>query len=121
MASTSPPVSTTPAIGDERNSLRGCKDAVASICGRRSGDAFRMNQSFWFADTASDACERTLAAASPARARRQAAAFEFHCGNPPPAAEPRTTARTIRLPRRICRRQQVESLFDLRASVGVDL
>src|SRR5438552_5649497 len=122
MASTSPPVTTTPAIGEERSPWRGCSRGVASICSRRSGGAFRMNQSLSFADTASAAWERTCAAASPYRARRQAGAFEFHCGKPPPAAEPRTTAWTIWLPRRICRRRQrVRRLFDLGASVGVDL
>jgi len=110
MASTSPPVSTTPAIGDERNSSRGCKDAVASICRRRSGDAFRTNQSFWFADTASDTCERTLQphhqtahADRPARSNSIAET----------AARGRAedNARTIRLPRRICRRQMGRKLI----------
>ena len=34
------------------------------------------------------------------RASRQAGALEFHCGNPPPAAAPRTTAWSIRRPSR---------------------
>jgi len=38
--------------------------------------------------------------ASSCPARRQAGVFEFHCGKPPPAAESRTTARSIRLPHR---------------------
>jgi hypothetical protein len=42
--------------------------------------------------TANDACVRDTTWASPARARRHASAFEFHCGKPPPAAVPRTTA-----------------------------
>src|SRR5271166_483488 len=120
MASTSPPVSTTPVIGDDRNPSRGCNLKVASICKRRSGEAFKTNQSSLFADTASDACDRARAAESPDRARRQAGALEFHCGKPPPAADPRTTARTIGLPRRISRRRRIESLFDLGAGVGVD-
>src|SRR5580704_7464449 len=41
---------------------------------------------------ASDAWLRATTPASPARARRQASAFEFHWGIPPPAAAPRTTA-----------------------------
>ena len=40
-------------------------------------------------ETAIDAWVLAGAAGSPARARAQAAALEFHCGNPPPAAEPR--------------------------------
>src|SRR6266851_4795855 len=121
MASTSPPVTATPAIGDERNPSRGCRCGAASICNRRSGAAFRTNQSLLLADTASEACVRACAALSPCRARLQPGAFEFHCGKPPPAAEPRTTARTIGLPRRIRRRRRVESLFDLGAGVRVDL
>ena len=34
------------------------------------------------------------AAGSPARARRQPGPAEFHCGKPPPAAAPRTIARS---------------------------
>src|SRR5271169_1236514 len=45
-----------------------------------------------------DACVRGLAHASPARARWHPTAFEFHCGNPPPAAAPRTRTRTGQLP-----------------------
>ena len=44
MASTSPPVSATPVIGEERSPSRGCRQRFASICWRRSGEALRTNQ-----------------------------------------------------------------------------
>src|SRR5437763_14114892 len=50
------------------------------------------------------------------RARQQAGAFEFHCGNPPPAAEPRTM---ILNPPRPAGHAS-EALSDLGAGVGVD-
>jgi len=65
MASTSPPVTTTPDIGEDRSPSRECNCGVASICSRRSGGALRTNQSLSFADTASAAWKRTRAAGSP--------------------------------------------------------
>jgi len=75
-----------------------------------------MTQSRSLAETASDACDRGSAAESLMRARQQAGAFEFHCGNPPPAAEPRTM---ILNPPRPAGHAS-EALSDLGAGVGVD-
>jgi hypothetical protein len=72
--------------GEERNPRFGCKQGVYSICWRKSGDALSRNQSSSLAQTATDAWVRGLAAVSPVRARRQAGALEFHCGNASPAA-----------------------------------
>src|ERR1700704_1128479 len=82
----------TPSIGEERRSRRGWRISRASICWRRSGEALIRNQRSPSPLTARDACVRGVTPISPARARRQASAFEFHWGKPPPAAAPRTTA-----------------------------
>ena len=66
IASTSPPVRTTPAIGEERRPWRGCRQGAASICWRRSGDALNRNHRSPSALTAIDACVRGLACGSPA-------------------------------------------------------
>ena len=100
IASTSPPVSRTAAIGDERATPRGTRQGVASICCRKSGDAFSKSQFAPSPETAIDACVRGRAAGSPDRARLHAAEPEFHCGNPPPAAAPRTTTCTASYPPR---------------------
>src|SRR5258708_14060133 len=92
IASQSAPVSTTPSRGEDRGSRRGWRIERPWTCGRRSGEALIRNQRSPSPLTASDAWLRGIASASPARARRQASAFEFHWGNPPPAAAPRTTA-----------------------------
>src|SRR5260221_3248064 len=97
-ASTSPPVRTTPPIGEERSPCRGHKHSVAPIWARRSGEAFSRNQLSPSTETAKDAWVRDFAATSPARARRQAGVFEFHWGKPPPAAEPSTTTRPAASP-----------------------
>ncbi len=75
-----------------------------------------MNQSRSLTETASEACERDGTDESRERARRHAGAFEFHCGNPPPAAEPRTM--TLNAPRPA--RGTPEGLFDLGAGVRVN-
>jgi hypothetical protein len=63
-----------------------------------SGEAFKMNHDLPSLETATEAWVRGFVAGSPPRARRQAGAFEFHCGKPPPAAEPRTTTRMADCP-----------------------
>jgi hypothetical protein len=62
-ASISRPVTTTD-IGDERSPATGCSARVALICGRRSGEALRTSQSRTLAVTASEACDREIAAPS---------------------------------------------------------
>src|SRR5437899_9567330 len=82
----------TPSMGDDRRPWRGWMIRWAPICWRRSGEALIRNQRSPSPLTASDAWLRGVAFLSPARARRQASALEFHWGKPPPAAAPRTTA-----------------------------
>jgi hypothetical protein len=60
---------------------------------------------------------RGFAAGSPARARRQAEVFEFHCGKPPPAAAPSTMTRNAGPPGY----GSVQFRSDLGAGVRVDL
>src|SRR3977135_330557 len=84
-ASISLPVTTTD-IGDARSPATGCSARVALICGRRSGEPLRTSQSRTLAVTASEGCDRELAA--PPAAPGHSDALQFHCGKPPPAAEP---------------------------------
>src|SRR5260370_42482387 len=63
-----------------------------------AGGAFRTNRVWGSLEWAIEAWVGRFAAAPPRRARRQAGAFEFHCGKPPPAAEPRTTTRMVDCP-----------------------
>src|SRR5215467_5863285 len=88
-ASTSPLLSTTPPIGVSR-SRRGCSAGNASICARTSGDALSRNHCSPSALTAADAWVRARSDACPARTPTQFAQPQFHCGEPPPAAEPST-------------------------------
>src|SRR5450631_3867247 len=94
MQSTSAPVSTTPAMGEERNPARGCRNAECPICSRRSGEALSRNHLAPSLLMARLAWDRGSAAGSPARALLQASALEFHWGNPPPAAAPSATEYT---------------------------
>src|SRR6201996_2008520 len=82
----------TAAIGLSRKPLRGWSARVAAIWARRSGDALMSTHCSPFADTAMLAWLRGLTRGSPAQAKLQTGQRQFHCGNPPPAAEPRTTA-----------------------------
>ena len=116
-ASISRPVSTAD-IGDERSPATGCSARVALICGRRSGEALRTSQSRTLAVTASEACDREIAA--PPCAPGHSDALQFHCGKPPPAAD-RAQPYQHGLPRRLRRAQKAKRLLDLSASVRVDL
>jgi hypothetical protein len=116
-ASISRPVTTTD-IGDERSPATGCSARVALICGRRSGEALRTSQSRTLAVTASEACDREIAA--PPCAPGHSDALQFHCGKPPPAAD-RAQPYQHGLPRRLRRAQKAKRLLDLSASVRVDL
>ena len=115
--SISRPVTTTD-IGDERSPATGCSARVALIYGRRSGEALRTSQSPTLAVTASEACDREIAA--PPCAPGHSDALQFHCGKPPPAAD-RAQPYRHELPRRLRRAQKAKRLLDLSASVRVDL
>src|SRR3954470_7406805 len=88
-ASTSPLLSAMPPIGVSR-SWRGCRAGNDSICARTSGDALSRNHCRPSPLTAADACVRGRIDACPARTSVQLAQPQFHCGEPPPAAEPST-------------------------------
>src|SRR3954464_7082011 len=127
IASTSAPVRITPSIGEERKPRFGWRMAWAWICSRRSGEALIRNQRSPSPLTANNAWVRRAAPGSPARARRQASALEFHWGKPPPAAAPNTTALTAAPyrsiePQRGPKQSRSGGLFlEVGASVGVDL
>src|SRR3954470_16672452 len=84
-------VSSTPATGGARTPSTGA--ANASSCSRRSGEALTRNHGPSAPRIASDDWVRGTAPA-PSRAASHTPQWQFHCGNPPPAAEPRTRTRT---------------------------
>ncbi|CFX04216.1 protein of unknown function [Candidatus Filomicrobium marinum] len=90
--STSAFVTTTALIGVLRRlPLRTAPSSgVSLICWRRSGEALSKSQSVPFALTASDDWVRGENPGSPARALAQFEQLQFHCGKPPPAADPNT-------------------------------
>src|SRR5436190_12169964 len=88
-ASTSPLLSAMPPIGVSRR-RRGCRAENASICARTSGEALSRNHCWPSALTAAEAWVRGRSDACPARTPVQLAQPQFHCGEPPPAAEPST-------------------------------
>src|SRR5215216_2314829 len=85
-------VRSTPAIGGDRTPST-CPGVSASSCWRASGEALTRNHGPWAPRIASDDCVRGRAR-TPARAASHVSQWQFHCGNPPPAAEPRTRTRT---------------------------
>src|ERR1700730_6638788 len=72
---------------------RGVNSGSSLICCRRSGEAFKRNQSDESGDTATCAWERARAFIVPKRKALQFGQLQFHWGKPPPAAEPRTLTR----------------------------
>ena len=104
-------------MGEWRSwSWAGCKAGVCKICWRISGEALIKNQCLpSSALTATDTCvdrrEGSLHAA------RQVGQLQFHCGMPPPAADPRMT--TFNMDASFDPRQENELLL-LCAGVHVD-
>jgi hypothetical protein len=72
--------------------LRGRSARDCRICWGRLGEALINSQFSPSAVMARLACVRGCTRASPAHARRHVGQRQFHCGKPPPAAEPRTRA-----------------------------
>src|SRR5262245_34341023 len=70
-----------------------------SICWRISGDALMRAHVSPSALTATDSWVRAVAAIVPCRTPRQFGHPQFHCGNPPPAAEPNTLMNTLGSPK----------------------
>src|SRR3954447_7697055 len=78
-----------PASGVSR-CARGCSLGKLSSCCRISGEALSKNQAAPSALIATDSCVRATAASEPLRTPTQLGQPQFHCGKPPPAAEPKT-------------------------------
>ena len=87
------------------------------ICWGRSGEALIKTQFSPSAVTARLACVRGRTRGSPFHARRQVGQRQFHCGKPPPAAEPRTMA--VRRPN--CRSTQARQSLEFGRQIAVDL
>ena len=68
----------------------GCKTGVFFICVRISGEALINAQSARPLPTMIEDCVRGCALIVPWRTPMQLKQLQFHCGNPPPAAEPKT-------------------------------
>ena len=68
----------------------GWSSGAARNCARRSGEALNSTQSVPSAETAIDDCVRGRARIVPLRTPSQFGQLQFHCGKPPPAAEPST-------------------------------
>lgn len=92
MASISPPISNTLVIGESRLGERGQRWGFWEICWRRSGEAPMRSQFSPSPVTATLAWVAGRTRGSPVRARLHWRHPQFHCGKPPPAADPSTRA-----------------------------
>src|SRR5215470_18818536 len=89
--STSAELRKTPPMGESVGSSgAGASCGVASICERRSGEAPSRNHTWPSGEKANCVWDRGEAWRVPARSPEQFWQPQFHCGKPPPAAEPRT-------------------------------
>src|SRR6266849_97980 len=75
---------------------RGWSRGKASIWRWMSGEALSRDQLSPSALMARDSWVRGTAEIVPSRSPRQFGHPQFHCGNPPPAAEPRTRISTVK-------------------------
>ena len=82
-------------MGESRPAFRGWRAGVVSICKRKSGEVFNKNQVRSSLLIATWAWLRLLPEKVPARNDLQLRQLQFHCGKPPPAAEPRTLIRIL--------------------------
>ena len=64
-----------------------------------SGDALNNNQSCPLEDTAIEDWVLAVKPGLPARTLEQLSQLQFHCGNPPPAAEPKTLTINLHSPK----------------------
>src|SRR5262245_955491 len=85
---------------EPRSARRGESSGVARICPRPSGEALSRTQRPPSSLTAIDDWLRGRARTVPARTPAQFRQLQFHCGKPPPAAEPKTLTRTNAAPSR---------------------
>ena len=90
--SISAPVRMTALMGLPRVPEAGCSAGDCRTCWGRSGAALIKTQLSPSPVTARLVCVRGRARASPAHASRHVGQRQFHCGKPPPAADPKTMA-----------------------------
>ena len=93
MWSSSASVSRTAWSGTSRlaaGAAGGMQAGKDSICAWMSGEALSRNQRRSSGLTATDDWVRGRAGREPSRTARHGGQVQFHCGNPPPAAEPST-------------------------------
>jgi hypothetical protein len=76
--------------GECRGECCGCKNLQPPICSRTSGEQLNRIQSTSSALIAIDDWVRRLTRASPFQNNSQMRHLQFHCGDPPPAADPST-------------------------------
>ncbi|MDT4854716.1 hypothetical protein FQZ97_890350 [compost metagenome] len=88
-------ISSTAAMPLSRMARAGCSSGASRIWVRMSGEALTSSQSLPSALMAMDDCVRARAWSVPRRKPSQLGQLQFHCGNPPPADEPRTRMRMI--------------------------
>src|SRR5271156_6654370 len=81
-------------MDDPLNPPFGSKSGNENICVRRSGLAFNSDHREPSALIASEHCVRAFVRIAPVRNPEQLTQAQFHCGTPPPAAEPRIWIRT---------------------------
>src|SRR5579862_5206073 len=79
----------TAAIGVWRGPCCACNLELAPICRCRSGEALQRTQWDPSIETAIEDWLRGVAFSEPFRTPLQFRQLQFHCGKPPPAAEPR--------------------------------
>ena len=85
-----PSISSTAAMAVSRTARFGCSTGLALICSSTSGEALnRMPSREPAGRTKIDDCVRAFARTAPLRTPAQLRQLQFHCGKPPPAAEPR--------------------------------
>src|SRR5215467_14481243 len=84
----------TPPIGHgEESSAGGASSGLESTCCLKSGEAQSRNQTLESGENAICVCVRGRAFNLPRRSPLQFEQWQFHWGNPPPAADPRTFTR----------------------------
>jgi len=88
-------VSRTSPIGESRPCCWGWRKGVASICIRKSGEVFNKNQAQLSLLIATWVCVRGLPLKVPSRDDLQLRQLQFHCGKPPPAADPSIATRIV--------------------------
>ena len=86
--------SRTESIADPLTRRWGSSSGNDKICARRSGLALSRDHREGSALTATEHCVRAFARSVPVLSPAQFEQLQFHCGKPPPAAEPRIWTRT---------------------------